>query len=291
MTTAFTVMLEIARLAGPLIEGVATEGSSTTIVDSTLSSNPDASVDDVFVRGTAFIITDAGGQGAPPENETARVTDYTAASGTITVAPGDFSAAPAAGDIYGVTPVPRDTLIQAINLALLDLGNMPFEDTSLTTAAATREYTIPSAAKHDLRQVWIATSTDRPYDFFEWHYWRQIHNKTTYDLEFTAQPPSGYTIRLVYTAPHPRVTGDSSTINDAVPLNYLIWRGAYHIYRRRLHQEGREDKRWVELMNEAAEYAERYKPHFRLPHYSTKFYYAPDPTLSPGIETEEIPTT
>ncbi|MBM3147194.1 MAG: hypothetical protein FJ000_04775, partial [Actinobacteria bacterium] len=254
MTTAFDAMLDLARILG-MTEDVATGGSSTTIVCSNLRNWTDLSVDDALNGGTAFIITDAGGLSAAPENETARITDYVESTGTVTVASGDFSAAPAAGDVFGVTPVPRFEMYQALNAALRDLGSIPQEDATLTTAAATREYTIPAAAKKDLRQVWTATRTSRPYDWLERFNWYRRNDTATYDLVFPEQPASGYLIRLVYTAPHAQLKAASTAINNAVPADYLAWKGAYHVYRQRLHRTGKDDKRWTGLMNEAAEYA------------------------------------
>jgi hypothetical protein len=289
MTTAFDVMLGVARQAGPLIEGVATGGGTTSIADTALTSVPEATIDDTFNKGAAFLITDAGGVGAAPEGEIARVTDYVAATGTLTVA--TFTAAVAAGDLYGVTAIPHYLLLQTINNALRDLGGLPAIDTSLTTAAAQREYTIPAAAKKDLRQVWIQQSTTRPYDFEMDHYWRVVPNQSTYDLEFKYQPASGYTIRLVYCAPHAAIVSGATAIADAVPLEYAVWRSCYYVYRWRLHQEGRDDKKWTALMNEAAEYAEKYKPRVQLPTYTTKYWMTPEaPTDSVPITTADIPT-
>lgn len=290
MTTAFDVMLDLARVLG-LTEDVATGGSSTTVVCSNLINWPDLSVDDALNRGTAFIIADSAGAGAAPENETARITDYTASTGTVTVATGDFSAAPASGDTFGVTAVPRYELYQSLNAALRDLGYIPQEDISLTTAASTREYTIPAAAKKDLRQVWTATRTSRPYDWDERHFWYQRDATSTYDLVFREQPATGYLIRLVYTAPHAKIDADSDTINDVVPLDYLVWKAAYHIYRQRLHHTGKDDKRWTGLMNEAAEYASQalIKHPIKLPYYTLKMWGSPEPSDGgASITTEEV---
>src|SRR5574343_1794055 len=99
MTTAFDAMLQLARLVGLLIEDKATSGSTTTIVCSNLYTLADTSLDNALNGGTAFVVTDAGGAGAAPENESARITGYTAAAGTVTLATGDLSAAVAAGDL------------------------------------------------------------------------------------------------------------------------------------------------------------------------------------------------
>ena len=294
MTTAFEAMLQLARLVGLLIEDKATGGSTTTIVCSNLFTLPDTSLDNALNGGTAFVVTDAGGAGAAPENESARITGYTAATGTVTLATGDLSAAAGAGDMFGVTTVPRYQLYQCLNAALRDLGSVPSEDTSLTTAAATREYTIPAAAKRDLRQVWVASRTERPYDWYEIYCWEQRQNTSTYDLVFKEQPAAGYLIRLVYCAPHAALDDDADTINDLVPLDYLIWKAAYHHYRQRLHATGKDDKRWTGLMNEAAEYASQalVRHPIRLPQYTTRLWAAPEPSTAggPHLTTEEIET-
>lgn len=298
MATAFDIMVEIARRAGPLVEGTATGGSATTVVDTTLLGVVEGKDDDQYNGGTAFIITDAAGLGAAPENETARITDYTASTSTVTVQSADFSVAPAEGDTYGVCAIPRGHLFSAINAALQDLGPIPFEDdTSLDTAASTLAYTLPAAAKYDLRQVWLALNTSSPIVWEEWRDWYQIKNKSTADLVFLAQPPTTRDIRLVYVGPHASVTADATAINSSVPRDYLAWRGAYHIYRRRTQQTGKDTQAWVGLMNEAADYADRaLRAHpVHLPDYTTKFFSYDDPItdLPRGarIKTKEITAT
>jgi hypothetical protein len=297
MTIAFDIMLSVARQLD-ITEGVATGGSSTTIVDTTLLGVVEGLADDEFNGGTAFIVTDAGGAGAAPENETARVTDYVESTSTLTVTSGDFSAAPASGDSYAVTQLPRGRLLSAINAALRDLGDVPYEDdTSLDTTAATREYTIPAAAKHDLRQVWIAQRTSAPWDYVEQHNWRQVKNKSTGDLVFSEQPVASRNIRMVYCRSHPALTGDASAVNDAIPLDYLLWRATFYIYLSRVQQEGRDSQKWTGLMNMAAEYAQQalQRHPIKLPAYSTKFYLhdEPDTDMPRGatIKTADVATS
>lgn len=297
MTIAFDAMLDIARLCGPTVEGVASAGGATSITDTTaLGTNAwqDGNTDDEFNGGTAFIVTDTAG--AAPENETARITDYVASTGVVTVATGDFSAAPAASDEYSLTKIPRSQLLDAINRALRDLGYLPYEDdASLDTAASTREYTLPAAAKKDLREVWIASHTSAPYDYEKQLNWRQVLNKSTGDLVFTEQPRSGRNIRLVYCGPHAKVDDDADTIHDMVPADYLAWRGAYHILLRRVQEEGRDTQKSTGLMNQAAEYAAQALARHPviLPPRPTQFPVFPEPDLEGGavIKTAEIPTS
>lgn len=255
-TRAFKALLDVARRTGPLTEGVATGGSSTTIVDTVRLGVLEFLADDELNGGSAFIITDAGGQGAAPENETARIDDYTASSGTVVVRAGDFSAAPAAGDIYGVTVIPRYQLFQAINSALADLGRIPVVNESLTTTSGTLEYTLPTGIEPEaVFQVWVQSNTSRPYDWRPIMCWRVVQGASSYNLELGEPQPPDCTLRLVYAAPHPNVDDDSDFIESCVPWDYLVWQSAAYVYQRRLLQVGVNREHWTGLMNHAFQMA------------------------------------
>ncbi len=269
-------------------------GPLATLACSRLADIPDASVDDTFNRGTVFLVTDVAGLSAAPEGETAKITDYAGSIGTVYVTSGDFSVPPAIGDAFALTKIPRYELFQALNSALQDLGPVPSEGVSLTTASATRSYTIPAAAKADLRQVWIARRTSEPYDWEELYHWMVRDNTSTYDLLFPYQPESGYKLRLVYVAAHALLDADADTIQAVVPDDYLIWRAAYHHYRLRLHYPGKDEKRWTGLMNEAAEYAaQALRRHpIRLPQKTARMWWTPEQSteVTSPITTEDVPT-
>ena len=297
-STAFDAMLALARIVVPTTEGTATSGSATTILDTDILGVHEWLADDGLNGGTAFITYDAGGAGAAPQNETARITDYAESISTVTLMSGDLSAAAAAGDGYAVTSIPRYQLYAALNAALRDLGDVPYEnDTSLDTVADTREYTLPAAAKRDLRQVWIAQHTAAPWDYAEQNNWRVIKNRATLDLVFSNQPTASRNIRLVYVGPHATLDDDADTVNDAVPFDYLVWRGAFHVYLRRLQQEGRNAEQWTGLMNMAAEYASQalQRHPIQLPRYGVRFFQYDEPSAeTPGaahIQTADVPTS
>lgn len=267
---AFDAMLALARLVGQTADCVAQAGSgATTLIDAVLLGTTLDKVgrtDDEYNGGTAFITYDAAGASAAPENETARITDYAATTGTLTLATSDLSAAAATGDHFTITSIRRDILFRAVNNALMSLGDVPFEDdTSLDTVAGTLAYTIPAAAKHDLREVYIAESTSSPYYWKAWNYWHQLYNKSTYDLEFTVMPAASRDIRLVYMAPHGMLENDSDAINNCVPQPLLVWQAAYQYYRDLLNtQEGRDNKTWEALGTEAAQRAELYRSKYPI---------------------------
>jgi hypothetical protein len=297
---AFDAMLSLARSVGRFAECVAQTGSSaTSLIDAVLlgdALNKVGRADDEYSGGTAFMIYDAAGLGAAPENETARITDYSKSTGTLTLATGDLSVAAAAGDLFGVSPIRRDILLRVLNLALSDLGMVPYEDsTSLDTAASTLAYTIPAVAKRDLRQVWIDRSTSSPYYWEQWPYWYQIHGLSTGDLVFTVQPPAGRDIRLIYCAPHATLKLDADAISNQVEPTVLLWQATYRYCRELLQsEEGRDNKAWEMMANEAHQNAEVYRVRYpiRLPAHQVQMAAFPD--VGPGqyrIKTTQVPTS
>jgi hypothetical protein len=249
--TLFEVLVQTARALEALHENSATGGSTTTIVDTKLTIL--GWNDDDFNGGTAFIIRDAGGAGAAPENESRFITDYVASTGTVTV--DAFSAAVAAGDWYGVTlnRYPRGAMVSKINEALRELGDVPTVDTtSLTTLSNTLEYALPVAAKRDLRQVWLARSLTAPWKWEQQLGVRQewAAANTAGNLIFPSQPVVGYKIKLVYMAPHPQVQADTDVISDYVSIDWLALDAARKAARLRLEGSGADDTGLSRLIND-----------------------------------------
>jgi hypothetical protein len=146
MAILFDILLGVARDSGMLREGIATGGSTTTILDSVGRTEDNG----VFNDGTAFVVYDAGGGGVAPENQSKLVTDFGKTGGIITTQA--FSAAVVVNDYYGVMNkrYPRWALIQSVNESLRDIGRVGTVDsTTLDTAASKREYNLPVVAKYD----------------------------------------------------------------------------------------------------------------------------------------------
>ena len=248
----FDVLVGAARRLEALHEANATGGSTTTLVDSKLTALGWA--DDHWNGGSAFLIYDAAGAAAAPQGESRAVSDYVSSTGTITVSTA-FTAAPAVGDFYGgaTNRYPRGTLISKVNEALSEIGDIPTVDiTSLTTLAATREYSLPVAAKRDLRQVWIARNTAAPYDwekalaaYVEW-----AGANTAGNLIFPYQPPAGYKIKLVYLAAHGFVQADTDKISEYVALDWLATAAALRAARMRLAGAGSDERSLTALVND-----------------------------------------
>lgn len=276
----FTTMVQAARALQALHEGQASADSAgvLTVVDSLLPSLG-WSRDDLFNGGTVFVIRD--GAGAAPEGQSRVVTDYTGSSGTITVAQA-FTAAVGTGDYYGVMTnrYPRSILLGKMNEALMEMGDVPTVDTSLTTVGDQLEYALPVAAKGDLREVWLARNTAAPYDWEP-----QLTTRTEWTaagsagaLIFPRQPRVGYAIKLVYMATHPQVVPENSAalISEYVPLDWLALATAVKCAAWRLEGPGDDRQAMTALLNDlmtreatARRRRQRGMPttHTRLPSY------------------------
>lgn len=224
--TLATLTYKVARELGVVKEGTATGGSTSTLLDS--SGRTEA--DDYWNNGTAWLLYDAGGAGAAPQGEFATITDFANTGGVISSV---WTVAPAAGDRYAVAKkrYKRADLIQAVNRALLDLGEIPVVDTTtITTADNQTEYTMPAAANNDLRQVWIQTNDDDANDN-RWklvHGWKIQHavGGTGHTLILPFQYSSGYDIKLVYMAPHPELNIYTDKLYETVHENMIIYSAA-----------------------------------------------------------------
>lgn len=253
-------MLDLARRLGVVFEGdryVASGGSTTTLVSSVLTQS-----DDYWNGGTLFITYDAGGQGAAPQNQSREITDFTASNDTVTVSTA-FTASVANGDKFAITKdeYPRHVMLRAINSALQWWGDIVLtDDSSITTAADTLEYSLPSAAVDDLRKVAVATRSSSPYDYEPFPYWSV--DKGTGKLVFRVMPPSDRKVRLVYLAPHSGVTDDASQISSQVSLPALLHYALAECYWWRIQTVGRDDRKWVDFYNQCLQLADKYKREF-----------------------------
>ena len=129
-----------------------------------------------------------------------------------------------------------DEMIGLVNRALLRMGPVPLEDTSLTTAASTTEYTLPAAVRGTLRRVYMdlysAGVDSRPQELTDW-----VHPTGT-TLRFRTQPATGNTLTLVYMAPHPALDLYGDTLSNYVPLRRIIAETAFVALRIRAREGG-----------------------------------------------------
>jgi len=203
---------------------VATGGSATTIVDSTLT---DTYQDDELNGYVAFVEYDAGGAGAAPEGEWKSVTDYVASTFTMTT--GTFTAAVAAGDFITLVPntlFPINDVLRISNRALKHLGDVANVNTSLTTAASQTEYNVPSTVQYDQivdiqYQTYTGDSDNNYYESVDFKVIPPSAPGGTATFEIR-QPISGRTIRIISTGQHADIRDYddpiSSDIHSAVAV-------------------------------------------------------------------------
>jgi len=236
MTTLSDILQEVLINLGDFREGMATGGTTATVVDSTLGG-----VDDDYNNGTVFITYDAGGAAAAPEGQFAQVTDYTADTGTITCAASSFTVSPAAGDYYGVSTRdwPLYKLISLVNNALNGIGLITLTDTTtLDTAASQTEYACATDWKHsepiriDLQRN-TADSDDNRWKMLDRGLWEYIPAAagSTGLIVFWDQPISSRGLRVWYRDYHPAVRTYSSTIYEAIHAEHLVWETVYRALR------------------------------------------------------------
>ena len=196
--------------------GIATGGSSTTLLDSGIGGS-----DDDWIGGTVFVVE---ADATAPEGQYGEVTAYAAATGTLTFAAtgiNGISSAPAALDEYALASdkYHLDKARSFVNRGLVRMGDVPKTDETLTTAASTTEYTIPAAARWGLRRVYIAQyATANNERWVENTTWRQEASI----LIFRRQPPVSRTIKLVHLGPHTRLAAYSDTLDANVALNRAV---------------------------------------------------------------------
>ena len=214
----------VARQLGMLREGIATGGSTTTLID----TNDRSEDDDYWNGGSAWIIRDAGGASATPEGEYSIISDFVNSTSTVTFRDA-MTVAPASGDRYAIATdwCELHTIIAKINQAVMDVGTIPYTDTtSITIAADQTEYTLPAAASLNLLQVWRQTEDDS-----NDNRWREVLNWTeevaavgsASKLILPYQCDTSYDIKLVYSAPHPDLQVYSDALADTIPLERVVY--------------------------------------------------------------------
>ena len=241
--TLFDIVLGTMDELGLVVYGTATGGATTTLIDTSLTGKKD----DTYKGGTAFLTYDKAGLLAAPEGEFSEVSAYTDSTGTLATV---WTAAPVAGDFYALA-MPDwtlDEMIGLVNRALVRMGPVPQEDTSLTAAANTTEYTLPAATRGGLRRVYVdlysTTSDTRPQELTDWR------APTGSTVIFRSQPSTG-ALTLIYMAPHAAMDVYTDTLSNYVPLRRIIAETTFLALRTRARQGG--DREVKQAFNDAAD--------------------------------------
>lgn len=222
--TLFDLVWRCMVELGTARTGTATGGSTTTLIDTNGLKLVD---NDYYNEGSLFILKDAGGaisltgtfSGVKDFNSTSKtLTLYTAMATPIT-----------ADDIYGVANrrYPIFLLTQKINNVLMLDGDIPVEDTSLTTVANQLTYDLPDGViARDLRQVWVATDTTAGrLDYVPVVNWKIRHASagSAGDLELDYELPAGYNLLLRYATPHAELRDATDALHNAVHPDRVVY--------------------------------------------------------------------
>lgn len=247
MTTLFDATLALAKILGNVRSSTTTAaGTTTTIVDSTRTEAND------FWNGGTIWITSGALSGV-----SRKISDWALTGTTFTVPA--MASAPGSGVSYSVIvgDWPQDKLIEFINSALRDIGDVPKTNATLTTVADQEQYTLPAGVR-DVRRVEIATSKTTPYDYQPWiGVWRETEDgKLQFDTHHIPDE-DGYLIRLTYVGAHSAVSADTDTIHSLIHLDRLIWSAAVHAWRWRMQMAKQDEPMHQMHYQEAVAMAER----------------------------------
>ncbi len=217
--TLSKVMQRVWRETGWSIDCLATGGSTTTIVD----TNTVYSTTNALAGGTAIVVRDAGGASAAPEGEFSRITSFDTGTETWTLTSTLTSAVGAGDSILLATPkVKLPQMIQAVNDGLANLGTISLVDTSLSTVAAQREYSLPVGLK--IKRVLDVLIQGQTGDSDDNRYTSIFGNVRFFPaapgtvgiLELMQDYPSSHTIKILYEGVHPTLNAYNSTVSETI---------------------------------------------------------------------------
>lgn len=239
MTMLFQVLLDVARTCGVLVSGTATGGSTTTLVDSNRLEQ-----DDYFKGGTLFFRSGTG-----LINTTAKPTAYTGSSGTFTFA---TQTAPSAGVLYSASNQSRDTLVQAVNLALTHMGVYTAIDTSLALVNGSLAYTLPDGVSNVVRveAPVLYDTINNNLAYAKMYQWEE--DRGTLRLKYPITGAYGEDLRIYYNTYHPEVLDDDDEVNPLFNRQRLMWSAAYFFEYERMQYTGNADQKETMLMQTAS---------------------------------------
>lgn len=236
---------------------VATGGSQTTAANSKYADRNEPPTTDFANEFGLFVVKDTAG--LAPEDEFAAITAYNA--GTYTFTFDSLTAAVASGDeiLIADKRFPLREMIRLANRAVQKF-EVPLTDTSLTTAAAQTEYSLPVAYKQEwpLLVEYQGKTGDADDN-------RRIPVNPVKVVPSAAgsvatliipQLPAGRTLYITGITAHPALTTYSSAIREEIHPELAIAATAYQAL---LWYSGQQDGRsdyWEKRLNLAAKHLE-----------------------------------
>lgn len=200
------VMREVLRNLSDVREGLATGGTTTTLIDTNLNEP-----NDFFNGGVIFI------DFATPQ--VAQITDWNSTTFTFTI---PTMPAATSGKYYTAAPkrFTIDVLKNSVNRALnQEIGKVMLLDETITVVQDQLEYTLPDGVR-DIRRVEYGNETD---GFKKHLHWREDYGI----LIFLTKPPSEGYLRIHYASKHPDLIYYDDEIHESIDREYLVIAATY----------------------------------------------------------------
>lgn len=222
MTTRAEMTLIVARTVSHVFDGVATGGTTTTVVDTSLAETLGA-----YNSGTVWI-TQSG--------VVSSRTVTTFGSNTITFSPA-LTNTVAAGQLYSVAPndFPKSQLEQSILEVLEKLAILKVDSTATVVAGA--DVTLPTGVS-DVRQVFVVG--------VRCNHWVEVSGK----LKFDKTSYNG-ALELRYAASPAVPTTDTSILDPTADPEWLHWAAVTKLWRDYYRDHLKDNPVAIELFNEA----------------------------------------
>ena len=216
MTTLLDISLKVAKEVMDVIEGTATGGSTTTLVDTALGAIPD----DHFNNGRLWI------KSGTHADEIYQVTDFATTTGTVTFAA--VTGAIAAGVRYAIArnSYPWDQIVSAIQRAL-DQTWVTGIDSTLAGDGETLEFTLPTGVYNVKRVEFSDTAVTHGGRKNSTH-WRET-SAGTLRFDYGHAPIDGYTIHVYYRDQHAELTASTVAISNEINAEWLKWAAAQEL--------------------------------------------------------------
>ena len=237
MTVLSDVVQQVVAELGFGVTGVATGGSTTTLIDTKLL---DRYSENYFDEGTLLVVYDAGGASAAPQGEWGVVSNFNNQNNTVTINAA-LTTAIAAGDVYVLASARFQLyeIIDAVNRATKETGDVETVNSSNTVVAAQLEYTLPAATTTVTKVEYNTIVGDANWLGLEeitgWEV-RKAASGSAGTLVLPYLPPVGRTLYITYTGKHPARFTAAGVIDDRIDLAALALRSAIILVERKLHQ-------------------------------------------------------
>lgn len=218
MTTVFDMALKVVKEAQDVIEGTATGGSETTLLDSVLLA---AQPNDYFNGGSLWIKSGA------QAGKVFAVTDFATTTGTVTFAA--VAGAIAAGVRYAIArnAYPWEQIVSAIGRAL-EGAYVTGMNSALTGDGESLEFTLPAGAydvlKVELEDTAVTSGMTRSVS----HHWKET-SAGTLRFDYGYAPYDGDTIHVSYRAQHAELTDYASAISNEIDIEWLKHKAAQEL--------------------------------------------------------------